>query len=799
MEPTPSIPLIDDGDDNSFITMYGDWIPGQYTVNVDRFLPDGTIVYLTYDGNTKMVTGKGEAKYYTGPISAFDPKLWSSYFDANGHYHVSYFFVMYGDWVAHGKEIGVAALRRLSDGKTRVYMIEDDGLTKMVTETGETRYYKGHIVDYDPHKWGVYTSATDHYHFKRVTFVPSSLIMYGDWVAHGNDVPVKYGKVLPDGRTWAFMIEDDGKTKMVTDSGEARYYEGQITQFDAQKWSTYTVATGHYHLKSSELMFGDGVNNGIPVPVKTERILADGHTRVYLAEDDGFTKMVTNKNEAKYYKGTISEFDPKNWGSYTVATGHYHVKHVDFVPNSLIMYGDWVANGNDVPVTIAQILPNGLTWVFIIFDDNKTKMVTDSGEARYYEGPISQFDAQKWSIYTDATGHYHLKSSEVMFGDWVNNGIPVPVKSERIIGDGRTRVYLTEDDGFTKMVADNNEAKYYKGKIIDFDSNNWASYTVATGHYHVKSVSFVPETLIMYGDWVANGKEVPVVTAKVMSDGRTWIYFIFDDNKTKMVTDSGEARYYEGRISQFDPLKWSTYAEATGHYHLKSSAFMFGDWVNTPVKTERILDDGYTRVYLGFDGFTKMVTDKDEAKYYEGPISDFDPKNWGKYIVATGHYHVNFGFKPSSLVMFGDWIGRDVPVASAIDPGDNTLVFLIENDGFTKMVNEKGVAKYFKGVISQFHAFNWGTYTDATGHYHVKSTLVMYGDWVNNGTPVPVVTERILVDGKTRVYLIEDDSKTKMVTEKGEAKYYQGHIVEFNNLNWATYQDAAGHYHVRNA
>jgi len=75
----------------------------------------------------------------------------------------------------------------------------------------------------------------------------------------------------------------------------------------------------------------------------------------------------------------------------------------------------------------------------------------------------------------------------------------------------------------------------------------------------------------------------------------------------------------------------------------------------------------------------------------------------------------------------------------------------------------------------------------------------MYGDWVHNGTPVPVRTERILVDRKTRVYLIEDDSKTKMVTEKGEARWYPGHIEEFDNQKWETYQDAAGHYHVRSA
>jgi hypothetical protein len=57
-------------------------------------------------------------------------------------------------------------------------------------------------------------------------------------------------------------------------------------------------------------------------------------------------------------------------------------------------------------------------------------------------------------------------------GDTVN-----PVKAARVekLNDGRA-VYMIEDDGFTKMVADNGEGRYYRGPMSAFNRDNWPSY-----------------------------------------------------------------------------------------------------------------------------------------------------------------------------------------------------------------------------------------------------------------------------------------------------------------------------------
>ena len=38
-------------------------------------------------------------------------------------------------------------------------------------------------------------------------------------------------------------------------------------------------------------------------------------------------------------------------------------------------------------------------------------------------------------------------------------------------------------------------------------------------------------------------------------------------------------------------------------------------------------------------------------------------------------------------------------------------------DNYVKMVNNKGVAKYFSGDVSQYAPSSWGTYNSAQGHY----------------------------------------------------------------------------------
>jgi len=55
--------------------------------------------------------------------------------------------------------------------------------------------------------------------------------------------------------------------------------------------------------------------------------LNDGR-KVYAIYDDNYTKMVSQNNEAKYYRGTFSQFNPNNWNRYSSAANNYLLKFV---------------------------------------------------------------------------------------------------------------------------------------------------------------------------------------------------------------------------------------------------------------------------------------------------------------------------------------------------------------------------------------------------------------------------------------------------------------------------------------
>ena len=42
---------------------------------------------------------------------------------------------------------------------------------------------------------------------------------------------------------------------------------------------------------------------------------------VHIIFDDNFTKMVSSEGEEKYYRGTIQQFNPNNWNSYSNTGG----------------------------------------------------------------------------------------------------------------------------------------------------------------------------------------------------------------------------------------------------------------------------------------------------------------------------------------------------------------------------------------------------------------------------------------------------------------------------------------------
>ena len=151
--------------------------------------------------------------------------------------------------------------------------------------------------------------------------------------------------------------------------------------------------------------------------------------------------------------------------------------------------------------------------------------------------------------------------------------------------------------------------------------------------------------------------------------------------------------------------------------------------------------------------------------------------------------------KTVSKIMYGPWV-KDTLVTTTRKLTTGETVYLVEDDSYTKMVTESGVAKYYVGKISAFNPNNWNTYSNAGSNYKIKNvSKIMYGPWVKDTL---VTTTRKLTTGET-VYLVEDDSYTKMVTESGVAKYYVGKISAFNPNNWNTYSNAGSNYKIKNA
>jgi hypothetical protein len=62
--------------------------------------------------------------------------------------------VMFGRWIGTPKTVQNTA--RLQNGQT-VYMIEDGKFTKLVTSTGEAKFYIGKISNFAPNAWSMYT------------------------------------------------------------------------------------------------------------------------------------------------------------------------------------------------------------------------------------------------------------------------------------------------------------------------------------------------------------------------------------------------------------------------------------------------------------------------------------------------------------------------------------------------------------------------------------------------------------------------------------------------------------------
>jgi len=75
---------------------------------------------------------------------------------------------------------------------------------------------------------------------------------------------------------------------------------------------------------------------------------------------------------------------------------------------------------------------------------------------------------------------------------------------------------------------------------------------------------------------------------------------------------------------------------------------------------------------------------------------------------------------PSDFVMYGPWIGTDLPVKEIATLPTGEPVYLTKQGIHTKLVSQSGVAKYYEGEVSAFNPNNWNTYGDAGRYYIIR-------------------------------------------------------------------------------
>ena len=181
----------------------------------------------------------------------------------------------------------------------------------------------------------------------------------------------------------------------------------------------------------------------------------------------------------------------------------------------------------------------------------------------------------------------------------------------------------------------------------------------------------------MGGNWIRSNREKLQVShmLKIGNDrlASSRIAIVVDGIHVKMVKlDNSEARYYAGALADFTTTtnKWDTanqdptrtnktaidpnpphdYLTVSGVETIKNNytyepeykvvtgtpyrGTMSGVWIGAPreIQYYATLPDNSIIVIIDDGRFVKMVkTDNSEARYFEGPIYDFDPNKWTQY------------------------------------------------------------------------------------------------------------------------------------------------------------------------
>ena len=80
----------------------------------------------------------------------------------------------------------------------------------------------------------------------------------------------------------------------------------------------------------------------------------------------------------------------------------------------IIMYGPWITQENNVN-SIQNLIGGEKVFLMVdgtVVDGIHTKMVSESGVAKYYTGTIVEFKPENWDKYTDVGDKYRIKFVE---------------------------------------------------------------------------------------------------------------------------------------------------------------------------------------------------------------------------------------------------------------------------------------------------------------------------------------------------------------------------------------------------
>lgn len=178
------------------------------------------------------------------------------------------------------------------------------------------------------------------------------------------------------------------------------------------------------------------------------------------------------------------------------------------VPSDYQLYGDYVNTAGNTRVQHIAFVPEINQNVFMNVTvqngvQSFLKMVSqDNSQARFIAANPTDiasqlFDASKWNNgYGVVDGHYKVikPSAYEMYGSAINNGTPMTVQYVVYDPDAKQAVFMVIDNGFLKMVSqDNRQARNTPASITDtpvslYQYGKWNNgYTnVAVGNYNVR-------------------------------------------------------------------------------------------------------------------------------------------------------------------------------------------------------------------------------------------------------------------------------------------------------------------------